>query len=142
MSEPIRLKSRKCDLIGFTYDGNSADWGIEGYYSNTLNGVDGRKFGYWGSGSDLQQTIINLVDGDSVVSTVDANIQGIAEKYIAKFEETYKSGPYSTTSGCQEYRCNRHESQRRIRSGMAAPDPYDLNNPRDLSSFIQAMKFP
>ena len=129
------LKSLACDLIGFTYDGNSADWGIEGYYSNTLNGVDGRKFGYWGSGSDLQQTIINPVDGDSVVSTVDANIQGIAEKYIAKFEETYKSGPYSTTQGAKNIGVIVMNPNDGSVLAMASSDPYDLNNPRDLSSF-------
>ena len=28
-------------LVGFTYTGDTADWGIEGYYSSTLNGVNG-----------------------------------------------------------------------------------------------------
>ena len=34
------LKSLACDTIGFTYDGTTADWGIEGYYSDLLNGTD------------------------------------------------------------------------------------------------------
>ena len=34
------MGSQACDLIGFTYDGTTADWGIEGYYSSLLNGVD------------------------------------------------------------------------------------------------------
>lgn len=31
------LNSLACDLIGFTYSGDMADWGIEGYYSSILN---------------------------------------------------------------------------------------------------------
>ena len=30
------MNSLACDLIGFTYTGNTADWGIEGYYSSVL----------------------------------------------------------------------------------------------------------
>ena len=30
------LNSLACDVIGFTYSGDTADWGIEGYYSDTL----------------------------------------------------------------------------------------------------------
>ena len=43
------LNSTASHLVGFTYTGNSADWGIEGYYSSTLNGVNGRQFGYYNS---------------------------------------------------------------------------------------------
>ena len=33
------LEDLACDVIGFTDSGNTADWGIEGYYNNTLNGT-------------------------------------------------------------------------------------------------------
>ena len=36
------LNELACDVIGFTYSGNTADWGLEGYYNSTLNGTDGR----------------------------------------------------------------------------------------------------
>ena len=35
-----------CHLIGFTSSGNVGNWGIEQYYSNTLNGVNGRQYGF------------------------------------------------------------------------------------------------
>ena len=35
------MNSQACDLIGFTYDGTTADWGIEGYYSSLLNAWTG-----------------------------------------------------------------------------------------------------
>ena len=47
------MNSLACDLIGFTYTGNTADWGIEGYYSSVLNGVNGRQFGYFNSDADV-----------------------------------------------------------------------------------------
>ena len=58
------LGSTACDVIGFVYDKDQADWGVESYYNSTLQGVDGRKYGYWDSGSDLGQTIVEPRDGD------------------------------------------------------------------------------
>ena len=79
------MGSTACDLIGFTYSGNSADWGIEGYYCSTLNGVNGRQYGYFNSDADVEQTIIEPKNGNSVVSTIDVTIQQIVEKYIQEF---------------------------------------------------------
>ena len=93
------LGSLACDVIGFTNGDNSADWGIEGYYTNTLNGVDGRKYGYWNDNDDLTQTIINPKDGQSVVTTLDANIHQIIAREIAAFNERYKNGPYGIGKG-------------------------------------------
>ena len=76
------LNSLACDVIGFTYSGDTADWGIEGYYSDTLNGTNGRQYGYYNSNADVEQTIIEAQDGNSVVSTLDVNIQEIVETYI------------------------------------------------------------
>ena len=54
------MGSTACDLIGFTYSGNSADWGIEGYYCSTLNGVNGSVTEY------VNQTSLILVYGKDV----------------------------------------------------------------------------
>ena len=124
-----------CDVIGFTNGDNSADWGIEGYYSNTLNGVDGRKFGHWDDNDDLTQTIIQPRDGQSVVTTLDANIQQILEKEIAHFNEAYKDGPYNTGKGAQNVGVIVMDPNNGEILGMASSDSYDLNNPRDLTSF-------
>jgi stage V sporulation protein D (sporulation-specific penicillin-binding protein) len=132
------LSSLACDVIGFTYGDNTADWGIEGYYSNTLNGVDGRKYGYWDSDSDLTQNIIDPVDGKTVVSTIDANIQSVVEKNIASFEEKYKNGPYSTTKGASNIGVIVMNPNDGSILAMGSSDPYDLNSPRDLSSFYTA----
>ena len=63
------------DVLGFTNSGNVADYGIEGYYSDILNGVDGRQYGYFNSDADVEQTIIEPVNGKSLVTTLDVNIQ-------------------------------------------------------------------
>ena len=46
------------ELLKIKYERDVADSGIEGYYNSTLNGVDGRQYGYFNSSSDVEQTII------------------------------------------------------------------------------------
>lgn len=81
------MDSQACEVIGFTYKGNTADWGIEGYYSDVLNGVNGRQYGYYNEEADVEQTIVDAVDGNSVVSTIDMNIQQIVRKEMQKFAD-------------------------------------------------------
>ena len=81
------MGSQACEVIGFTYKGNTADWGIEGYYSNVLNGVNGRQYGYYNDDADVEQTIVDAVDGNSVVSTIDINLQQIVRKNMQEFAD-------------------------------------------------------
>ena len=81
------LNSLACDLIGFTYSGDTADWGIEGYYSSILNGVNGRQFGYYNEDADMEQTIIEAQPGKNVVTTIDVNIQKIIRTAIENYNE-------------------------------------------------------
>lgn len=127
------LKSLACDVIGFTYDGNLAEWGLEGYYSNVLNGVDGRRYGYFNDDSDVEQTLIEPVDGNSLVTTLDVNIQRIVEKYIAQFN-TEISG-VEGGSGAKNIGVIVMDPNDASILAMASNNPYDLNNPRDLTSF-------
>lgn len=132
------FNSLACDLIGFTYDGKMADWGIEGFYNNTLNGVDGRRFGYWEAGdgsSDVTQTIIDPVDGCTVVSTIDANVQSVVEETIEKFNSLYSNGPYSSSRGAENVGVVVMNPNDGSILAMGSSDPYDLNHPRDLSAY-------
>ncbi len=81
------FKSLACDTIGFTFDSDTADWGLEGYYNSTLTGTDGRQYGYFNDSSDVEQTIIEATDGQSIVSTLDVGAQSIVEKYVNAFQE-------------------------------------------------------
>ncbi len=74
-----------CQTLGFTASGNVGNSGIEQYYNEELNGVEGRQYGYLTSDLTLQRTIREPVNGYSVVTTLDTNIQLIAEKQIAEF---------------------------------------------------------
>lgn len=129
------MGSTACDLIGFTYSGNSADWGIEGYYSSTLNGVNGRQYGYFNSDADVEQTIIEPKNGNSVVSTIDVTIQQIVEKYIQKFMDGMANGPRGE-KGAENVGVVVADPNNGEILAMASSDLYDLNNPRNLESFF------
>lgn len=128
------LNSVACDVLGFTYDGNEAAWGLEGYYSSVLNGVDGRKYGYFNEESEVEQTIIQPIDGNSIVTTVDVSIQQIVEKYIAQFTEEMSGGP-DGEQGAKNIGVIVMNPNNGEILAMASDEPYDLNNPRDLTQF-------
>ena len=138
------LNSTASHLVGFTYTGNTADWGIEGYYSSTLNGVNGRQFGYYNSDDDVEQTIIDPVNGNSVQSTIDLNIQQVVQKYIDKFMTGMANGPRGKQGAANVGVVVANPKNGEILA-MATDNPYDLNNPRDLTPYysdeeIQEMK--
>ena len=138
------LNSTASHLVGFTYTGNTADWGIEGYYSSTLNGVNGRQFGYYNSDDDVEQTIIDPVNGNSVQSTIDLNIQQVVEKYIDKFMTGMANGPRGEQGAANVGVVVANPKNGEILA-MATDNPYNLNNPRDLTPYysdeeIQEMK--
>ena len=78
-------KSLACHAIGFTVSGNVGQGGIEGYYNEELNGVNGREYGYLTQDMSLERTTKPPVNGYNVVSTIDANAQNIVEKKINSF---------------------------------------------------------
>lgn len=127
------LGSTASDLIGFTYTGNTADWGIEGYYSSTLNGVNGRQYGYFNSDADVEQTIIEAENGNSVISTIDVNIQQVVEKNIKKFMDGMSDSKNGGAKNVGVIVANPNNGEI---LAMASNDPYDLNNPRDLTGFF------
>lgn len=128
------LNSLACDLIGFTYSDNEADWGIEGYYSSVLNGTDGRQFGYLNSDADVEQTIIPAQDGNNVVSTIDVNIQQIIRDALETFEAEMAGGPNGDQAAKNVGVVVMDPNSGEI-LGMDSSGWYDLNNPRELSSF-------
>lgn len=128
------LNSTASHLVGFTYTGNSADWGIEGYYSSTLNGVNGRQFGYYNSDADVEQNIIDPINGNSVESTIDLNIQQVVEKYISNFMDGMANGPRGVEGAANVGVIVANPKNGEILA-MATDNPYDLNDPRDLTSY-------
>lgn len=115
-----------CDVIGFCNSNDDGAWGIEKQYNSSLTGSYGRQYGYFDSGLELVQTVRPAVDGNTVVSTIDVNIQGILEQHIEKFEKNIGS----KNIGCIIMNPNNGEIY-----AMASYPSYDLNNPRELSNF-------
>ena len=124
-----------CDAIGFTTADNVGAFGLEEYYNSILNGVNGREYGYMTEDSTLERTTKAAVDGKTVVSTIDANIQGIVEKYVAQWNHEHE--------GANAWRAGQAGS---YNTGVIVMDPnsgevlamagypvFDLNNPRSLS---------
>lgn len=77
--------SLACHALGFTVSGNVGQGGIEGYYSEELNGVNGREYGYLTQELTLERTTKAPVNGYNVVSTIDANAQNIVENKVQAF---------------------------------------------------------
>ena len=131
------LDSLACDVIGFTDAGNTATWGLEGYYNSTLNGSNGRKFGYLDENASLEQTIVEAVNGKNLTTTLDANIQTIVEKYITAFDRALSAGPNNKKDAKKKGAENIAVIVENPNNGeilaMASSGTYDLNNPRDLS---------
>lgn len=78
--------SLACHVLGFTTRGNVGIGGVEQYYSSELNGINGRAYGYLTSDLTLERTVIEPTNGNTVVLTIDANLESIVEEKIAEFE--------------------------------------------------------
>ena len=112
------------DVVGFTTSGTST--GIESYYNEELTGEDGREYGYFDSDLNLERVVKEATDGNTIVSTIDANIQQIVEEKVAKFNKEIGS----TNTAVLVMNPQNGEIY-----AMTSGEPYDLNNPKDLSSF-------
>jgi stage V sporulation protein D (sporulation-specific penicillin-binding protein) len=127
--------SLACDTIGFTYSSdNQADWGIEGYYEDVLNGINGRQYGYFSTDDDVEQTIVPAQDGKNVVSTLDVNVQQIIRTAIENFNSKYSDGD-TQKKGAENIGVVVMDPDTGEILGMDSSDWYDLNNPRDLTPF-------
>lgn len=122
------------DVIGFTVDGNVGNGGIEGYYNTILNGTDGREYGYLDGGTSVEQTVKEPINGKTVVSTIDVQVQSIVEKYIKQFNDERKNNATAGEGSKNTAVMIMNPQNGEILAEASYPN-YDLNNPRDLSSY-------
>lgn len=115
-----------CDVIGFTTKGNVGNWGIEQFYNEELNGSNGREYGYFDSQLKLERTVKPAVNGHTIISTIDSNVQKIVETKIAEFEEEMGAKNVAVLV----MNPNNGEIY-----AMASNPVYNLNNPTDLTPF-------
>ena len=125
-----------CHVLGYTVKGNNVtgdmgQTGIEQEYNSILNGTSGRSYKYLNE--DLEQSTVlhQPTDGHTVVSTIDATLQGIVEKYIDKFIEDYTDkyveGPAAKNIGVVMMNPQNGEIL-----AMAGDVDFDLNDPYDV----------
>jgi len=119
--------SLACDVIGFTRSDNQGLFGLEQYYNDVLSGTPGREYGYLNDDGTLERTTISAVDGNSIVTTIDANIQRIVEKYLKKFDEQYKNG-YTERNGSNNTGCIIMDVNSGEVLAMASYPVFDLND--------------
>lgn len=113
-------------VLGFSNTENVGTGGIEQFYNSTLNGVNGRTYGYFDAELNLKRTVKEAQDGNTIVTTIDVNAQRIVEEHIKKFQEEVGSENIAVilmnpnTGGI---------------IAMASNEGYDLNDPYDLSKY-------
>ncbi len=123
-----------CDVIGFTGSDNVGTYGLEEFYDDTLNGVAGREYGYLNDDAILERTVKPAVDGYSIVTTLDANVQSIVEKYLKKFSDE-RVNKARDGLGANNLGCIVMEVDTANVLAMASYPNFDLNNPKDISAY-------
>ena len=122
-------------VIGFTTSGNVGINGLENYYNDVLNGVNGREYGYLNTDSNFEKTIKEPIDGNTLVTTIDANVQSIVEEKIIEFNEAYKGNFREDDEGAEHIAVIVMNPNNGDVLAMANYPNYDLSNPRDLSAY-------
>lgn len=119
-------KTVGASIIGFTASENKGTYGVEEQYNSVLNGTPGREYGYFDSNMNLQRTIKPAKDGNSVVLTIDANVQKIVEEQIADFQKN--------DVGAKNVAVMIMNPKNGEVLAMASNSSFDLNDPQNLSS--------
>lgn len=118
-------------VLGFCSSDGQGLGGIENWYNSSLNGVNGKSFGYYDSNLNLIEKVKDAQDGNKVVSTIDINVQGVLEKKMKKFQKDI---------GSENMGVILMNPQNGEIYAMADYPSYDLNNPRDLSKVYSKEK--
>ncbi len=122
-------------VVGFTAAGNVGVNGLENYYSSVLNGVNGRQYGYLNTDNNFEKMLKPAKNGNTVVSTIDMNIQSVVEAKIAEFNEAYAGTFRTEDAGATHIGVVLMNPSNGDVLAMANYPNYDLSNPRDLSAY-------
>ena len=122
-------------MIGFA-NATTGVIGLENQYNDTLNGTNGRSYGYLNADSNLEQTVIEPENGYSLVATIDTNIQSIVESAILQANEEMKQETEGQATGSNNTAVLVMDPQNGDVLAMASFPNFDLNNPKDLSAYF------
>ena len=127
--------SLAADVIGFSGRDNVGKYGLEEYYNDILNGINGREYGYLNDDLTLERNVKSAVDGYDLHITIDANLQMMVEKYLKQFndeqKDSFTSGNGAENVGCVMMNVNTGEVL-----AMASSPTYDLNDVRNTDSLL------
>jgi len=114
-----------CNVIGFaTGDGAGGTGGIEQSYNASLVGTNGREYGYLNDDSNLERVIKPAINGNTIVSTLDVNVQNVVERYIKEWQSEVGSERVGVVV--------MNPSNGEVLA-MSSDRTFDLNNPRQVS---------
>lgn len=117
--------SLACHLLGYTASGNVGQGGIEGYYNDYLNGVDGKTYRYMSGLGGVDSETVAAQNGETVVSTIDMNIQKIIEDNITE---------YMQNTGAKQIGIIAMDPNNGEILGMASSRTYDSNDPMNTQA--------
>lgn len=107
-------------------------YGLEGYYNDELTGVNGRQYGYINEELSLEQVTKPATDGNTLVTTLDTNIQLIVEDKIKEFNESHRDEAREGLGSEKTAVLVMNPNNGEVLAQATYPN-FDLNNPRDLS---------
>lgn len=131
--------SLAADAIGFTSTDNQGSYGLEEYYNDVLNGINGREYGYMNEDLALERTVKAAVDGNTIHTTLDVNLQMIVEKYLRKFMEEHQD-KNTPGNGADNVGCIIMEVNTGRILAMASAPGYDLNDVRNSQNLLGSKK--
>ncbi len=120
-------------VIGFAGSSNVGVGGIEEYYNETLNGIDGKEYGYFYNDA-TEVTVEEAQNGNTVVTTLDQTLQTIVENHVAAFNEKYKDNATEGGGSANTAVVIADPNTGEILASATYPN-YDLNNPSDISAY-------
>lgn len=127
--------SMAADVIGFTRSDNHGLYGLEEFYNKELNGIDGRTYGFLDDELNLQRTVKAAVDGYTIHSTLDSNIQGIVEKCLLQFNEEHKDHAHPG-NGAENVACIVMEVNTGNILAMASYPTFNLNDTKNTAALL------
>ena len=124
------LNSSACHLVGFTR--GDAQWGLEGYYNSYMEGTPGRSFILYNGADSVVHQDYDAKDGDTIITTIDYNIQKIAEEVVAETAAEW-SAKNVAAMVMDPYTGEIY--------AMAESHSFDLNNPNEIPEWETDTKY-
>lgn len=112
-----------CHVIGFSNRENQGQCGLELSYNDELNGYNGREYTYLNNDMSMTKNVEAPVDGNTIITSIDANIQTIIKKKVDE---------YMATEGAKNVSVMVMNPNNCNIMAMYNAHSFDLNDPYDI----------